>query len=82
MSDHKFLNSKLLFLVYLLMRSDLVKKSRLRWFGNLLERKDAGDWISECRNMAIAGNARKSRPKKRLKEVVKDDLKKCSLDRG
>jgi len=32
--------------------------------------------------MAIAGNAGKGRPKNWLHEVVKDDLKKCGLDRG
>ena len=30
--------------------------------------------------MAIVGNARKGRPKKRWNEVVKDDLKKCCLE--
>ena len=32
-------------------------------------------------NMAFAENARKGRPKKRWNEVVKDDLRKCGLDR-
>ena len=30
----------------------------------------------------IVGNAGKGRPKKSWNETVKDDLKKCSLDRG
>ena len=47
-----------------------------------MERKDAGDWVSACRNMAIVGNAGKDRQKKRWNEVVKDDLKKCGLGRG
>ena len=59
----------------------VVRKSRLRWLGHL-ERKDAGDWVSACRNMAIVGNAGKGRPKKRWWEVVEEDLKKCRLDRG
>ena len=46
-----------------------------------LERKDAGDWVSACRNMATVGNAGKGRQKKRWNEVVKDDLKQCGLDR-
>ena len=50
------------------------------WFGRL-ERKGARDWVSACRNMAIVGNAVKGRPKKRRNGVVKDDLKKCGLDR-
>ena len=51
------------------------------WFGHL-ERKDAGDWVSACRNMAIVGNARKGRSKKKWNEVVKGNLIKCGLDRG
>ena len=61
--------------------ADVVRKSRLGWFGHL-ERKDAGDWVSACRNMAIVGNAGKGRPKERRNEVVKDNLNKCGLDRG
>ena len=45
-------------------------------------RNDAGEWVSACRNMAIVGNVGKGRQKKRLNEVVKDDLKKCGLDGG
>ena len=59
----------------------VVRKSRVRWFDHL-ERKETGDWVSACRNMAIVGNAGKGRPKMRWNEVVKDDLKKCGLDRG
>ena len=43
---------------------NVVRKSRLGWLGHL-KRKDAGDWVSACRNMAIAGNAGKGRLKKR-----------------
>ena len=32
--------------------ADVVRKSRLGWFGHL-ERKDAGDCVSACRNIAI-----------------------------
>ena len=47
-----------------------------------MERIDAGDWVSACRNMAVVGNAGKGGPNKRWNEVVKDDLKKCGLDGG
>ena len=47
-----------------------------------MERNDAGDWVSACRNMAFVGNAGRGRPKKRWNEVVKDDLKKRGLHRG
>ena len=47
-----------------------------------MEKKDAGDWVSACRNMTIVGNAGKGRPKKKWNEVMKDDLKKCGPDSG
>ena len=57
------------------------RKSRLRWFGHL-ERNDAGDWVSACRNMVVPGNAGKGRPRKRWRDVLEDDLKKVRLDGG
>ena len=59
----------------------MVRKSRLRWFGHL-ERKDEGDWVSACRYMVVPGNAGKGRPRKRWRDVLKDDLKKGRLDRS
>ena len=67
--------------------ADVVKKSRLGWFGHL-ERKDARDWVSAYRNVAIAGNYEIGRPKKRWNGIVKRmerkkcDPKKCGLHRG
>ena len=55
------------------------RKSRLGWFGHL-ERKDVGDWVSACRNMVVPGYAGMSRPRKRFRDVLEDDLKKCHLD--
>ena len=56
--------------------ADVVRKSRLGWFGHL-ERKGERDWVSACRNMSVAGNAGKGRPRKRWKDVFEDDLKKA-----
>ena len=53
----------------------------LGWFGHL-ERKDAGDWVSACRNMAMVGNAEKCKLKMRWNEVVGDNRKQCDLDGG
>ena len=52
---------------------DEVRKSRLGWFSHL-ERKDTGDFVSACRNMAIVENAGRSRTKKLLNEVREEDL--------
>ena len=51
------------------------------WFSHL-DRKEKGDWVSARRYVAIVGNAGKGRPHKRWNEAVKNDLKKCGLDRG
>ena len=59
--------------------ADRVRKSRLGWFVRL-ERKDAGDWVSACRSMAVVGNAGKGSPGKRWNEIVMNDLKKCGLE--
>ena len=42
--------------------ADVVRKSRLGWFGHL-ERKHEGDWVSACRNMVVPGYAGKGRPR-------------------
>jgi hypothetical protein len=55
---------------------------RVDWEGLVTRRrKAAGDWVS-CRNMTIVRNYGKGCQKNRWNEVVKDDLKKCGLDRG
>ena len=60
---------------------DVVRNSRLRWFGHL-ERKDVGDRTSACRNIVVAGNAGKGRPKKRWMDGVEEDLRKYGLDKS
>ena len=45
--------------------ADVVRKSRLGWFGHW-ERKDAGDWVSACKNMAIVGNGSKRQTEKEV----------------
>ena len=61
--------------------ADVVRRGRLGWFGHL-ERKDLGDWVSACRNMNVAGNMGRGRPRKRWMEVVEDDLRKWNINRG
>ena len=61
--------------------ADVIRKSRLRWFGHL-ERKEWGDRVSACRNMVVPGNAEKGRTRIRWMDVLQDDLKKGRLDTG
>ena len=44
--------------------ADLVRERRFGWLCHL-ERKDVGDWVSVCRNMAVLKKAGKGRPRKR-----------------
>ena len=60
--------------------SDIVRQGRLRWFGHV-ERKDAGDWVSACRDMVVTGKRDRDRGKKTWKECVADDMKKLKLKR-
>src|SRR5437867_12065262 len=56
----------------------VVRRDRLRWFGHV-ERKEAGDWVSNCRNLEVVGGVRKGRPRKSWMECVKEDMKECGL---
>ena len=58
--------------------SDLVRQGRLRWFGHV-ERKDADDWVSACRNMAVSGERGRGRGSKTWKECVADDMRQLRL---
>ena len=53
----------------------VVSHGRLRWYGHV-ERKNADDWVSECRNLEMVGGIRKGRGKKTWIECVKTDMKK------
>ena len=44
-----------------------------------MERKEAGDWVSKCRNFEVVGSLRKGRPRKTWMEYVKEDMKECGL---
>src|SRR2546425_13025107 len=59
----------------------VVRRGRLRWFGHV-ERKEADDWVSKCRNLEMVGGARKGRPRKTWMECVNKDMKDCGLKKG
>ena len=52
----------------------MLRRSRLRWFGHL-ERKNASDWVSACRSIAVVGSRLRGRGKKSWSECVKGDMK-------
>ena len=43
--------------------SDLVRCSKLRWFGHV-ERKDDQQWVKKCMNFKVDGSAGRGRPRK------------------
>ena len=56
---------------------DVLRSSRLRWFGHV-ERSNS--WISQIRELNIVGQKRAGKPKKSWDEVLSDDRKKCGMD--
>ena len=44
-----------------------------------MERKEADDWVSKCRNLVVAGGVKKGRPRKTWMECVKEDIEECGL---
>src|SRR3989442_4743362 len=56
----------------------VVRRGRLRWFWHV-ERKEADDWVSKCRNLEVVGGAKKERGRKTWMECVKKDMKECGL---
>ena len=57
---------------------EVVRRGRLRWFGHV-ERKEADDWVSKCRNLVVVGGVKKGRPRKTWMECVKEDMDECGL---
>ena len=60
--------------------AEVLRRGRLRWFGHV-ERKDAGDWVSLCRNFVVEGQRGTGRGRKTWDECVVDDMKKLKLRR-
>ena len=58
--------------------ADVVRRSRLRWFGHL-ERKNSGDWVSACRDFEVAGPKSRGRSKKTWGECIRHDLHSLNL---
>src|SRR2546425_6020800 len=54
----------------------VVRRGRLGWFGHV-ERKEADDWVSKCKNLEVVGGVKKGRGRKIWMECVKKDMKEC-----
>jgi hypothetical protein len=60
--------------------TDVVRRGRLRWFGHV-ERKNAEDWVSACRNFEVVGARSRGRGKKTWDECVRRDMVQLDLKR-
>jgi len=57
---------------------NMMKKSRLRWFGHV-ERKDDNDWVKRCMTWEVEGIRQRGRPKKTWWDCVKNDMESSGL---
>jgi len=51
----------------------MIKKSRLRWFGQV-ERKDDNEWVKRCMTWEVEEIRQRGRPKKTWWNFVKNDM--------
>ena len=60
--------------------AEVMRRNRLRWFCHV-ERRDELCWIKRIETLQVDGNGVKSRPRKRWREVLKEDMRKKGLCR-
>ena len=58
--------------------SDLVRRSRLWWFGHVV-RKDDQQWVKKCMDFKVDGSAGMGRPRKSWLECVNNDMRKFGV---
>ena len=58
--------------------SDLVRRSRLKWFGHVVRKHDQ-QWVRKCMDFKVDGSAGTSRPRKSWLECVNNDMRKFGL---
>ena len=55
-----------------------MRRGRLSWFGHV-ERKEVDDWVSACRNLAVAGSRGRGRPRMTWTARLDGDMKDMGL---
>ena len=58
--------------------AEVMRRNRLRWFGHV-ERRDELYWIKRIETMQVDGDGVKDRPRKRWREVLKEDMREKGL---
>jgi len=56
----------------------MIKRSRLRWFGHVVQ-KDDNDWVKRCITWKVEGFRQRGRPKETWWDCVKNDMETLSL---
>ena len=60
--------------------AEVMRRNRLRWFGHV-ERRDELCWIKRIETLQVDGDGVEGRPRKRWREVLKEDMRKKGLCR-
>ena len=60
--------------------AEVMRRNRLRWFGHV-ERRDELCWLKRIETLQVDGDRVKGRPRKRWREVLKEDMRKKGLCR-
>ena len=63
--------------------AEVMRRNKLRWFGHV-ERRDELCWIKRIETLQVDGNGvmvMKGRPKKRWREVLREDMREKGLCR-
>ena len=58
--------------------AEVMQRNRLRWFGHV-ERRDELCWIKRIETLQVDGDGVKGRPRKRWREVLREDMRKKGL---
>ena len=54
--------------------AEVMRRNRLRWFGHV-EKRDELCWLKRIETLQVDGNGVKGRPKKRWREVLREDMR-------
>ena len=57
----------------------VLQQNRLRWYGHVLRKAD-DDWVKKCMEYEVEGPRPRGRPKRTLREIVKEDCQARKLN--
>jgi hypothetical protein len=74
----KMLSQQLLDRLGVVCVAERVRRGRLRWYGHV-ERKNAEDWVSKCRDLVVIGDRGRGRDRKTWMQCVEEDMRKLNV---